>query len=678
MIPGYRGKALGSAAFVFVVALLVYFCTLAPTVTLVDSGELIVAARFLGVAHPPGFPLYVLLAHLASLFPIGNVAERVNFASAFFAALACGTLTLVVAEVIATASYVTGLRRRSRKVARKGRKLSSQPIVEVDGNAASLLTIAPAIGAGLLLAFSRTLWSYGTVVEVYTLNTFLILAILFLMLRWRRRIVEDEKSTSSIASARGAKAVVADYDFWLYAAAIVFGLALGDHHVTVGLVLPALAVLVYQTQGLSFFLSKRILYAALVSVAALVAVYSYLPLAASRHPILNWGDPRSFAAIWAHITGKQYQVFLTFSPSIIGDQFLQFGRLLLREFGRPWLPITLVAALAGFVSAWKRDRTAFVFLLVVVLANLAYTLNYEIAEDKDAYFLPVFLAFAIAAGIGLNFLLRAMLSKQSSPAGRFLLSSSVATLPVLALVGNWPFNNRSDYFIAHDYVENIQGTIEPNGLLFTLDWQVASPMLYTREVENRRPDIKAIDISLLRRSWYFDYLRRVYPDMIARAGDKVDVYLAQLKQWEKDPKAYDKSQALTWQINQAFNELLRTLVTEELKVGPVYVTEEVFVPRDSGERELTQWLNQNFQGIPTGLVFQLFRDREFHDPGELHLQMRGLTNETKRRFEDDDVVKLKIIPAYRSMLKNRGLYLDHFHQSERAAAARDQAEQLLK
>src|SRR6185295_9737653 len=110
-------------------------------------------------------------------------------------------------------------------------------------------------------AFSRTLWSYGTVVEVYTLNTFLILAILFLMLRWRRRIVEDEKSTSSIASARGAKAVVADYDFWLYAAAIVFGLALGDHHVTVGLVLPALAVLVYQTQGLSFFLSKRILYA---------------------------------------------------------------------------------------------------------------------------------------------------------------------------------------------------------------------------------------------------------------------------------------------------------------------------------------------------------------------------------------------------------------------------------
>ncbi|HLF82731.1 MAG TPA: DUF2723 domain-containing protein, partial [Blastocatellia bacterium] len=47
---------------VFIASLVVYTRTLAPTVTLVDSGELIVAARSLGVAHPPGFPLYVLLA----------------------------------------------------------------------------------------------------------------------------------------------------------------------------------------------------------------------------------------------------------------------------------------------------------------------------------------------------------------------------------------------------------------------------------------------------------------------------------------------------------------------------------------------------------------------------------------------------------------------------------------
>ena len=90
----------------FLVALLLYSWTLAPTVTPTDSGELILAAQGLGVAHPPGVPLWVMLAHLASLVPLGNVAVRINFSSAFFAALACGILTLVVSELMITAAYL--------------------------------------------------------------------------------------------------------------------------------------------------------------------------------------------------------------------------------------------------------------------------------------------------------------------------------------------------------------------------------------------------------------------------------------------------------------------------------------------------------------------------------------------------------------------------------------------
>src|SRR5947207_8850168 len=101
------------AGAVFVVALLLYTLTLAPTVTLVDSGELILAAWGPGVAHPPGFPLWVMLAHLASLVPVGSVAVRINFSSAVFAALACATLTLVVAELLVTASYFAASRRRN-------------------------------------------------------------------------------------------------------------------------------------------------------------------------------------------------------------------------------------------------------------------------------------------------------------------------------------------------------------------------------------------------------------------------------------------------------------------------------------------------------------------------------------------------------------------------------------
>src|SRR4030095_1781329 len=69
------------AGAVFLVALGVYSWTLAPTVTPTDSGELILAAYGLGVAHPPGVPLWIILAHLASLVPVGNVAVRINFSS---------------------------------------------------------------------------------------------------------------------------------------------------------------------------------------------------------------------------------------------------------------------------------------------------------------------------------------------------------------------------------------------------------------------------------------------------------------------------------------------------------------------------------------------------------------------------------------------------------------------
>src|SRR5438874_5802702 len=152
------------AGAVFLVALVVYSWTLAPTVTLTDSGELILAAQGLGVAHPPGFPFWVLLAHLASLVPLGSVAMRINFSSALFAALACAVLTLVVAELMITAAYLPTWKRAAQQ-----RKKAEHSRID------RLLGFAPALGAGLLMAFSRTLWSYATISEVYTLNALLIL-----------------------------------------------------------------------------------------------------------------------------------------------------------------------------------------------------------------------------------------------------------------------------------------------------------------------------------------------------------------------------------------------------------------------------------------------------------------------------------------------------------------------
>src|SRR5437773_5175101 len=430
-IPWFRTELFCTSA-VFLVALLLYCCTLAPTVTLTDSGELIVVAHGLGVAHPPGVPLWVMLAHLASLVPLGNVAVRINFSSALFAALASSILTLVVAELMITTPYLPTWKKRSAQQKKKAE----------DSRIGQLLICAPALGAGLLMAFSRTLWAYATIAEVYTLNALLILIILFLMLRWRRYILADRLNT---------RPAIRPHDKWLYGAALVFGLALGIHHVTVGLMLPALAVLVYRTQGLRFFTSRRLVYAALISIGALVAVYAYLPFPASRSPVINWGNPRSLQEIWWHITGRQYRVFFSFSPNIMGGQFIEFCRMLLREFGFVWLPLLLVLAFAGFATAYRCDRTGFWFLLFIVIADLAYALTYEIAEDKDAYYLPTFIAIAIAAGFGIRWLIQFTLSK-SILVERSYWVAGIAVLhsSATALAAIWPFNNRRHYLIAHD------------------------------------------------------------------------------------------------------------------------------------------------------------------------------------------------------------------------------------
>jgi tetratricopeptide (TPR) repeat protein len=518
---------------------------------------------------------------------------------------------------------------------------------------------------GLLFAFSRTLWAYATITEVYTLNTLLITVIFFLMFRWRRRILEDRRRSGkpmpggSVASA---------HDHWLYAAALAFGLAMGVHHVSVALTLPAFAVLVFATEGFGFFISRRLVKAALCAFAGL-AVYLYLPLAARRSPLLNWGDPRTPERIWWHVTGRQYQVFFESSANVVGRQLHVFRLLVEREFGTIWLPLALLLAVAGLVAVFKRDRWLFGFLALVVVFDMAWALNYEIAEDKDAYYLPTFLVLTIAASFGLVWLagrLRASwLPAEAATASLLILALLV---PATAAISNFGFNNRRDYFIARDYVENTLKTIEPNGLLLTDDWQVYSPLLYLREVEGVRRDVVAIDIQQLRRTWYYDYLKAAYPEMMAAASDRVDAFLEDLRQWEQDPDLYQRDATLNQRINTRFYDMLEAFVVNHLSHAPVYATINVATNAQSQNHELTEWLNKSYDYVPRGLVFQVVNNGTIADTLDVRLETRGL-NDSSLKFDDDDVVKVKVLPVYKVMMTNRGLYLAAHGRHDQAVSA---------
>jgi tetratricopeptide (TPR) repeat protein len=343
----------------------------------------------------------------------------------------------------------------------------------------------------------------------------------------------------------------------------------------------------------------------------------------------------------------------------------EFFRLALREFGFSWMPMALAFAVGGLVYLFRRDKTMFSFLGLIIAADIIYCLGYEIDEDKDAYYLPAFVALTIAAGFGMHWLwklLRATrLRDVIQPVGA---SAVLLILPLLALTGNFAFNNRSKYFIAQDYVNNILNGIEANGMLLTNDWQVYSPLLYVREIEKQRQDVVALDVNQLRRSWYFDYLRQVYPELMSQSQQQVADYLEDLHSWEKNPEAYAKSRTLTERINTRFYTMIFSFVTNHMKNAPVYATQDIIINRGGPDMELTSFLSEKYKVIPEGLLFKVSASDTF-EAKETPISRRGLADGTLR-FEDDDVVKKKVFPVYLIMLTNRGRFLALQNQHEKA------------
>lgn len=184
-------------AICFALAFAVYFYTQAPTVTLEDSGELAVASDYLGVPHPPGYPLWTLLTwlfqlclHWVSYNGYPNPAWAVGLSSGFFGALACGLLAILISK--------------------SGRALLDQrkPVSSLAPRTQRCLCCVTGISAGLLLAFSPVLWSQSTIVEVYSLNALLLLLVIVFLYMWMT--------------------VPSDFR-WLYAMAFCFGLGLTNH-----------------------------------------------------------------------------------------------------------------------------------------------------------------------------------------------------------------------------------------------------------------------------------------------------------------------------------------------------------------------------------------------------------------------------------------------------------------
>lgn len=537
------------AGLLGLLALALYWFTLIPSIPATDSGELILAAWLPGIAHAPGFPLWVVLGWLFShLIPLGSVAQRLNWMSAFFGALA----------VMATFWLaILGLPWRQLVPVKSS---GSRPETRDRGTRQALPHRAPAAAAPripptvwtaavvgtLAFALARTIWSWSVVAEVYALHVFLVAAILALLLAWRQRLTQGEPP---VRAGR-----------WLILAAGVYGLALGNHNLTIGLLAPAILWWLWVNRR---GLTVRVFLLATAALAAGLLIYLYLPLRAAQDPLLNWGDPFNLTRLWWHITGRQYQV------NIFGGTLATMARQL-GEGAVLWVqqftPLGVLFSLLGLGVLWRRDRALLGLTLLVAFFGVAYAVVYEIADDRDAYYLATFVVSALWLACGLYGTLEWVAARRPNLVRPAMVA--VALLPLLVLAWNWRVADHRHYTYPATYAQNALDEAEAGALILTSDWQLYAPLLTLQHVDGQRPDVATLDMLLFQnRPWYHDQVQQKYPDLVRGVVAEQTAFLEKLRQFEAGELPADDRE-----IGPRYQTLLRALLDQALASRPVYAT----------------------------------------------------------------------------------------------------------
>lgn len=306
---------------VFFITLVVYILTLAPSVYFGHSAELTAAAYNLGIAHPPGYPLYLLLGKLFTLLiPFGEVAMRMNLLSAVFAALTAVMIYLI------------------------GRALNHSRLT-------ATLT-------ALIAAFSFTFWSQALVAEVYTLAALFFCAMIFFTLLW----LKDKQER------------------WLLLLALTAGLSL-THHVIIAAFFPVFLLFILLNKPGIFKEWKLIVRVILLFLLPLL-LYLYLPIRSAANTLNDWGNPETLSRIIDHVTAKQFSgLFLKQGSAGFMFQWNVFIAALLKQFPS----FLLILVVIGVIAELKRQKKILFFFLALLAVGVCYPLAYFVPNIEPQF-----------------------------------------------------------------------------------------------------------------------------------------------------------------------------------------------------------------------------------------------------------------------------------------------------
>ena len=289
----------------------IYAWSAAPNVTLLDSGEFVVAAQHFGVPHPTGYPLWTLLNWVFLLLPLGNAAWEVAIFSGLCAAAAVGLCAALLSNI---QRWYYGGRLAGR---------------------ARFLPQFVALSFSLMLAFSQSMWSQAVIAEVYALHVLLIAAFLTLCYSWVLRPESDALMLGAFFSLalsfsnHHLTIALAPLPFllillirrrtfldWLFAGLLTLLLGyLGFAILSKDAAVLKTAVRFFYCVALAFGLFiwlrklrvrwRLIAYLPIVIAAGLLP-YAYMPLASATNPPMNWGYTRSAEGFFFSINRSQY------------------------------------------------------------------------------------------------------------------------------------------------------------------------------------------------------------------------------------------------------------------------------------------------------------------------------------------------------------------------------------
>ena len=461
-----------------IIPFFVYLLTQAPSVTFFDSGEFITAIHCLGSAHSPGYPTFINYAKPFTYLPFGSIAFRVNIATAFSSALACYAVYLLVSHLLAT------------------EKLTA------DFGFSSFYIRLTALCAALTFAFSPRLWLQSNHDKPYPLVSFLAAIVFYLLLLWRDRYRAGDERPALI-----------------YLGAFLSGAAFGAHQ-TIVLMLPAYALLIL---SMDIRLIKRIKELVLALGFALLgfSIHLHLIVRATQNPLLNWGDPKTYAQFLWHLLRKGYPVEKPDRDlSLLWAQINAFN--LPHELTYVGFAVLIIGLLAFFRTRWPEVAAYLIGVLAFLLVIVGFfNTPREVIFLTEEFFTPLYLLSAVFMGLGFFYLLRRGL--ESIPvetlrklpvqlvAGAFLLA-----LPVTVCALHYVENDQHQNYIAFDYASNSLRSLPQGAVLYTWGDSGAFPLWYLQGVEKMREDLDLLHTPHLVFTWYLDAFPELFRDSILR------------------------------------------------------------------------------------------------------------------------------------------------------------------